>query len=56
MASGDLSPCTRMYAGPKRVEAVYGDESPDAINQVPTLVAWLGEGIRFMFDRVVDMG
>jgi hypothetical protein len=31
MPSGDSSPCSRMKPGHKRVEKVYGDESPDAI-------------------------
>jgi len=40
IASGDSSPCIGMHTGGKEVETPQGDESPDAINPVPT-VAWL---------------
>ncbi len=36
MPSGNSSPCITMNSGSKRAEAVHGDESPDAINRVPT--------------------
>jgi len=36
IASGDSSPCITMNSGSKRAETVHGDESPDAINRVPT--------------------
>ena len=36
MPSSDSSPCIKMNPGCKRGEMVHGDESPDAINRVPT--------------------
>jgi hypothetical protein len=36
MPSVDSSTCTMMNPGSKRVEALYGDESLDGINAVPT--------------------
>jgi hypothetical protein len=50
MPSGDSSPCIRMNSGYKRGERVHGDESPDAINRVPTPVAWSGEWVQ----RIVE--
>jgi hypothetical protein len=44
MPSGDSSPYTRTKPGNKRVERVHGDESPDAINRVPTWVKVSNEG------------
>jgi|GEM_PF-2545489 hypothetical protein len=40
MPSGDSSPWLGMNPGHKLVEAVHGDESPDGINAVPTLVGY----------------
>ena len=43
MPSGDSSPCTSMKTGITCIDTVHGDESPDAINRVPTLL----EGIKW---------
>ncbi len=45
MASGDSSPCIEMDRGSKPIETSQGDESPDAINGVPT-VLWRDEFVK----------
>ena len=49
MPSGDSSPCIRMRTGRTCVEIVHGDESPDAINRVPTVAGDV------YWDEVVDI-
>ena len=50
MPSSDSSQHITMNPGGRHVEAVHGDESPDAINRVPTRM-WIGQWGRMIGRR-----